>query len=89
MQIAVVATARKLACLCWHMISKGEDYAHRRPSLTTKKLRALELRAGMPARRGRKGNAAPYVNDRRNSPGVIMGIPQAGVCQINGGFGLV
>ena len=60
MQIAVVATARKLACLCWHMITKEEDYAHRRVSLTTKKLRALELRAGMPARRGQKGKAAAY-----------------------------
>ncbi len=60
MQIAVVATARKLACLCWHMINKDEDYAHRRPSLTTKKLRALELRAGMPSRNGKKGNAAAY-----------------------------
>jgi hypothetical protein len=42
------------------MISKDEDYAHRRPSLTTKKLRALELRAGMPSRKGKKGNAAAY-----------------------------
>ncbi len=27
MQIAVVATARKLAVLCWHLVVKGEDYA--------------------------------------------------------------
>jgi transposase len=60
MQIAVVATARKLAVLCWHMISRGEDYAFARPSLTAKKLRALELKAGRPPRRGRKGSAAPY-----------------------------
>jgi transposase len=60
MQIAVVATARKLACLCWHMITKEEDYAHRRPSLNAQKLRALELRAGMPSRRGQKGKAAAY-----------------------------
>lgn len=33
MQIAVVATARKLAVLCWHLIIKGEDYAFARPSL--------------------------------------------------------
>src|SRR6266545_3493172 len=46
MQIAIVATARKLAVLCWQLISKGEDYAYQRPSLTAKKLRALELRAG-------------------------------------------
>jgi transposase len=57
MQIAIVATARKLAVLCWHLISKGEDYAFQRPSLTAKKLRALELRAGARSRRGRKGAA--------------------------------
>src|SRR5215213_1621083 len=60
MQIAVVATARKLAVLCWHMISRGEDYAFARPSLTAKKLRALELKAGMPSRRGQNGTASGY-----------------------------
>lgn len=59
-QIAIVATARKLVVLCWTMIERGEDYAFARQSLTDKKLRALELRAGMPARRGRKGTAANY-----------------------------
>jgi transposase len=59
-QIAIVATARKLAVLCWHLITRSEDYAFQRPSLTAKKLRALELRAGMPSRRGRKGTAAAY-----------------------------
>jgi hypothetical protein len=59
-QIAIVATARKLAVLCWTMIERGEDYAFARPSLTDKKLRALQLRAGMPARRGRKGTASNY-----------------------------
>jgi transposase len=60
MQIAVVATARKLAALCWHMITRGEDYAYARPSLTAKKLRALELKAGRPSRRGQKGTASGY-----------------------------
>jgi transposase len=60
MQIAVVATARKLTVLCWHMITRNEDYAFARPSLTAKKLRALELKAGRPARRGQKGTAAAY-----------------------------
>ena len=60
MQIAVVATARKLVCLCWTMIERGEDYAFARPTLTDKKLRALELRAGMPPHRGKKGSAAAY-----------------------------
>jgi transposase len=60
MQVAVVATARKLACLCWTMIERGEDYVYARPSLTNRKLRTLELRAGMPSRRGQKGTAARY-----------------------------
>jgi transposase len=59
-QIAIVATARKLVCLCWTMIERDQDYAFARQSLTDKKLRALELRAGMPARRGKKGTAADY-----------------------------
>ena len=60
MQIAVVATARKLAVLCWHLISRGEDYAYGRPSLLAQKLRALELRAGMPSRRGQRGSSHAY-----------------------------
>jgi hypothetical protein len=60
MRVAAVATARKLAVLCWHLITRGEDYAFERPSPTEKKLRALELRAGLPSRRGRKGKVAAY-----------------------------
>src|SRR3954453_3111470 len=60
MQVAVVATARKLAVLCWHLIARGEHYGFARPSMTPKKLRALELQAGMPARRGEKGRAAAH-----------------------------
>lgn len=60
MQIAVVATARKLAVLCWHLMIKGEDYAFAMPSLVAHKHRKLELRAGAPAARGRKGPTADY-----------------------------
>ena len=56
MQVAVVATARKLATLCWHLVIGEQDYAFARPSLTDKKLRGLQLRAGMPPRRGQKGH---------------------------------
>jgi transposase len=51
-QIAVVATARKLVVLCWHLVTKGEDYAFPRPSLIAHKRRTLELAAGAPSRRG-------------------------------------
>jgi transposase len=58
--IATVATARKLTVLCWHLAVKGEQYAFARPSLTANKQRKLELRAGQPAARGRKGPASGY-----------------------------
>jgi transposase len=60
MQIAAVATARKLAVLCWHLIVKGEDYAFAQPSLVAHKRRKLQLRAGYASARGRKGTASGY-----------------------------
>ena len=60
MQVAVVATARKLAVLCWHLIIKEQDYAFALPSLIAHKKRKLELRAGAPPARGRKGRSASY-----------------------------
>jgi transposase len=45
---AIVATARKLSVLFWCMLTRGEDYAHQQPSLTRKKLRRLEIAAGVP-----------------------------------------
>jgi transposase len=60
MQVAAVATARKLTVRCWHLIIKGEDYAFALPSLIAHKQRKLELRAGAPPARGRKGRSASY-----------------------------
>jgi transposase len=44
--IAIVACARKLACLFWCLLTRGEDYAFAQPPPTTKKMRRLELTAG-------------------------------------------
>ena len=52
-QIALVATARKLSVLFWHLLTREEDYAFGRPSLTRRKLRALELKTEQGWRRGR------------------------------------
>jgi transposase len=52
-QVAAVAVARKLACLCWQLLTKGEDYAFARPSRVRAKLRRVELDAGSPPRRTR------------------------------------
>jgi transposase len=52
-QVAIVAVARKLACLFWCLLTRGEDYAYQQPSLTKKKLRRLEIAAGAPKYQGR------------------------------------
>lgn len=53
--VATVAVARKLAVLCWHLLTRGEDYAFARPSLVREKLRRLELLAGAERRTGHHG----------------------------------
>jgi transposase len=53
--IAIVATARKLACLFWCLLTRGEDYAFAQPSLTKKKMRRLEIQAGAERYRGARG----------------------------------
>ena len=47
-QVAAVAVARKLACLCWQLLIKGEDYAFAQPSRVRAKVRRVELDAGAP-----------------------------------------
>lgn len=53
--VASVAVARKIACLCWQLLTKEEDYAYGRPSLVRAKLRRAELSAGAPHRSKRHG----------------------------------
>jgi len=54
-QIAAVAVARKLAVLCWHLLTKQTDYHWARPALVANKQRAMELQAGRPQKQN-KGN---------------------------------
>jgi transposase len=67
-QVAAVAVARKLAVLCWHLLTKEVDYQWARPALVAKKRRAMELQAGQPASKGnRRGAAYAYnVKELRN-----------------------
>jgi transposase len=67
-QIAIVAVARKLAVLFWHMLTRQEDYAFARPALTRHKLRELELRAGAqrhPGRRSLKNKSGYHQQENR------------------------
>lgn len=61
---AIVATARKLTILAWHLAVKDEDYAFARPALVTHKRRKLELAAGAPSRRGNHRQPAAAYNDK-------------------------
>lgn len=62
-QIALVATARKLSVLFWHLLTGEQDYAFGRPSLTRRKLRALELKTEEGWRRGR--HSGPRVHETK------------------------
>ncbi|WP_246368439.1 IS110 family transposase [Aurantimonas endophytica] len=58
--IAAVATARKLAMIAWHMLTKQTDYIWARPALLARKFRSMELRAGLPSEHARRGSAYDY-----------------------------
>jgi transposase len=64
-QKAVVATARKMTVLAWHLITKDQDYAFARPALVSHKRRKLELAAGAPSRRGNYGLPGAAYNDKQ------------------------
>jgi transposase len=64
-QIAIVAVARKLAVLFWHLLTSEQDYAFQRASLTRKKLRAVELRAGATRTPGRRDLATKNTYSQR------------------------
>jgi transposase len=60
-QVAIVATARKMTVLCWHLVTKDQDYAFARPGLSARKLRRnLELAAGHPTQIAKRGAAYNY-----------------------------
>jgi transposase len=61
-QVAAVATARKMAVLVWHLLTKEADYLWARPALVAHKVRALELQAGKPASKGNKRGPAYAYN---------------------------
>ena len=63
-QVALVATARKLSVLFWHLLTREEDYAFGRPSLTRRKLRGLELKAKDGRRSWPSGHALSTKQDR-------------------------
>lgn len=57
---AIIATARKLAVLIWHVLTKGVEYAFARPAFQAMKLRKVALKAGAPREYGKAGPGRDY-----------------------------
>ena len=75
--------ARKLAVLCWHLLTKEADYQWARPALVANKIRAMQLQAGQPARKGNKRGAAYAYNIRscvieRSTSRATLNVPTNG-----------
>ena len=51
--------------LFWHLLTREQDYAFQRPSLTRKKLRGLKLRAGAERQPGRRDLATRNTYSQR------------------------
>src|SRR5208282_3471726 len=62
--VAVVATARKLVVIAWHMLTKNEPYRYARPLATEAKLQKLRVRAT--GKRRRTGPAKGSSAGRRS-----------------------
>jgi transposase len=62
--LAVVATARKLVVIAWHMLRNNEPYRYAQPRPTQQKLARLRVAGGGPKRRGAslKGTKRPPPN---------------------------
>jgi transposase len=76
-QKAVVATARKMTVLAWHLVTKDQDYAFARPALVTHKRRKLELTAGAPSRRGNYRLPGAAYNDKQRRNEEKLAVEQA------------
>lgn len=67
---AVVATARKLAVMIWHVLTVCSEYAYARPAFTAMKMRKTELMAGAPRAYGKAGPGRDYwikeIREREN-----------------------
>lgn len=65
--VAVVAVARKLLVIAWHLLSREEEYAFTRPSLVREKIRRLELLTGTGAARGNRGANRIYASRQQRN----------------------
>ena len=71
-QVAIVAVARKLVVLAWHLLSGECDYRFARASLVAKKRRDLELAIGSPRRKRGARRPGPTLKERREAERAVL-----------------
>ena len=64
--VALVATARKLCVLCWHLLTAKRTTRTGAPRFTATSCARLELAAGDPSRRGRRWGSAASKREQRH-----------------------
>lgn len=65
--IAVVATARKLVVIAYHMLSRNEPYRYAEPAPTQAKLSRLRVRSGGPRKKTGPAKGVPAANHHGRS----------------------
>jgi hypothetical protein len=76
--VAVVACARKLAVLLWHVLTSGEPFRYAPPKSLEAKYSRLRVRATGRRRRGAEEECSKARRDRRN-----MGTEEHGRCRLS------
>jgi len=76
-KIALVATARKLAIVCWHMLTREEDYRFEAQALTLRKAR-------QPPAPGRRGGRADHGPGRGQAPRARATPARTGAAHLRG-----
>lgn len=76
--VAVVATARKIVTIAWHMLTRNEPYRYAIPKASQAKYDRLRLRAGGPKRKGgtAKGSQRPASYGSGHPTRAIPSLPQ-------------
>ena len=78
MNVAAVATARKIAVLIWHLLTKDKPYEWARPAFVAMKMRKLELKAGAPRAYGKAGPGRDYwIKEIRHRELELVGYAEA------------
>jgi transposase len=84
--VAVVSVARKLAMLCWHLLSEGKPYRYAKPTTIEAKLARLRVTGSGVKRRGGLGTGVdprtardPSQQHQRRNPGLTETLAKEGL----------